>query len=248
MQGTQFGAFTLQHCIGRGATSVVYCAVEAETERTVVVKLLARALAFNAYARAQLLREIEQLAALHHPQIVPILQTGMYREQVYLILPHYTAGSLGQRMNRQWSLAETRELICQLIPPLEAAHAANLVHGRLKPSNILFAEDESPCVSDFGLTQLALANSGSWRSNALSITPYTAPEQRAGMPLNHATDVYALGVLVQQLTGHTDVAQAALAENPAERPTLSTFVSTLAIPPKTKWRNRILTQIANFRR
>ncbi len=248
-QGTKIGRFTLQNRIGSGATSVVYRAIEAESERVVAFKLLARALAFNAYARAQLQREIERLVTLQHPQIVPILQTGMYREQVYLISPFYAAGSLEAQMNGNWTLAAARVLVSQLAAPLDMAHAAGLVHGRLKSSNILFDDNAMPLICDFGLTQLELANSGSWRGNALNVTPYTAPEQLMGMSLDGRTDVYALGKLVRQLTQREDVAQAAVRENSAERPpTIANLAETLVDQPKVSWGQRIAQRVANLRR
>jgi serine/threonine-protein kinase PpkA len=249
MQGTRIGAFTVQERIGSGAISEVYAAIETETGRRVALKLLARALAFNAYARADLLREIEQLVKLRHPQIVPIMQTGMYREQAYLVLPYYAAGSLEKRMDRPWTLAEARSLIAQLAAPLDVAHAGMVVHGHLKPGNILFDEKDRPCVSDFGLMQLALANSAGWRDNAVTITPYSAPEQRAGNAYDGRADIYALGVLVQQLTGRNDVAKAARMENSAERPpTVAALAETLIDEPKPKWRERIFFRLANQRR
>lgn len=250
MHGTQIGAFTLQDRIGSGATSVVYRAIETETERPVAIKLLARALAFNAYARAQLMREIEQLVALQHPQIVPILQTGMYREQVYLVLPYYAAGSLAERIDRQWTLDEIRALVTQLAAPLDVAHAAKVVHGHLKPTNILFHANGVACVSDFGLGQLALANSGGWRGNALHMTPYSAPEQVAGMAFDGRADVYALGVLARQLTGRDDIARETMAENSADRPpTVSALTETLIEPAKNaKWYKDIYSRIVNLRR
>ena len=216
--GTQIGRYKLQNRIGGGLTSVVYRATETDSGREVALKLLARALAFSAYARADLKRDIERLAALNHPQIVPTLQTGMYREQVYLIQPYFTAGSLAERMGGEWTFSDARQLIEQLSAPLTAAHNADIVHGGLKPSNILFDSADTPHVSDFGLTQLTHANSGGWRGNALAQTPYTAPEQQGGRPLDPRVDIYALGMLFAKLTGDDAAVERVTSVDPNQRP------------------------------
>lgn len=199
-RGSEIGRFTIGERIGTGSASVVYTAHNREDGTDVALKLLARARLFNAYARATFRQEIETLTALAHPAIVPIYQFGQHREQIYLSMPYMRGGNLATRMAKgAVGLAETRAIIATLAPALDAAHAAGLVHGNLKPTNTLFDTMLQVAVSDFGASQQAGANSGMLRGRAMLQMTYASPEQIRDERLTARSDVYALTALIYHM-------------------------------------------------
>lgn len=201
--GMLLGRFTIQHALASGGNGATHFAIDNESGEQVVVKFLSRGLTFNAYARAQFRKHVEQLMALHQPSIVPILRFGQLREQTYLVLPHYKNGSLADRLHPKIvELNEIRRILCGIAPALDAAHAAGIVHGNLKPSNILFDGDDQPHVTDFGLDQAAFANSGLLRGRNLRTTGYLSPEQVREGRLDARSDTYALAIMMfEMVTG-----------------------------------------------
>ena len=145
--GMEIGRYTIQSPLASGGDGATYLATDNETGDTVVIKFLARALTFNAYARAQFRRDVEKLMALQQPRIVPILRFGQWREQTYQVMPYFQNGSLADRLHPQLStIIEAKRILEGIAPALDAAHAATIVHGNLKPTNILFdADDASSC-------------------------------------------------------------------------------------------------------
>lgn len=196
----EIGRYTLQDAIASGSNAASYLALDSETGKTVVIKFLARALTFNAYARGQFRRDVEKLMALKQPQIVPILRFGQLKEQTYLVSPYFPKGSLSDRLHPHIStLIEVKRILEGIAPALDVAHAAGITHGNLKPTNILFDANDVPYVADFGLDQAEMANSGLLRGRQFRGTGYLSPEQIRGERLTSRSDVYSLGVMMYEM-------------------------------------------------
>lgn len=200
--GSGVGRYTIVSRVGMGPTSVVYHAVEAEQNRAIALKFLARALTFNAYARAQFQQDVEALHQVAHPNIVPILHVGQHREQVYVAMPLLAGGSLAERLSAEpMPHLAARDILLPIAAALDAAHAAGQHHLNIKPSNILFHEGE-PHLSDFALGDLASANSGFLTGEGFYNASYASPEQCEGGDVDGRSDIYSLAILYfQMVTG-----------------------------------------------
>ena len=188
--GMEIGRYVIQSPLASGGNGATYLATDNETGGTVVIKFLARALTFNAYARAQFRRDVEKLMALQQPRIVPILRFGQWREQTYQVMPYFQNGSLADRLHPKLStIIEVKRILEGIAPALDAAHQASIVHGNLKPTNILFDAEDAPHVADFGLDQAEFANSGLLRGRNLRHTGYLSPEQVRGERLTGKSDI-----------------------------------------------------------
>ncbi|WP_345342849.1 protein kinase domain-containing protein [Rhodococcus olei] len=190
--------------IGRGGFGVVYRAVQTVLERTVAVKVLTAEL--DEENRERFLREQRAMGRLTgHPNIAAVLQVGTTEGgRPYLVMPHYSQGSLDARIRVHGPLTaeEVLRLGVKTAGALAAAHRAGIVHRDVKPANILLTDYGEPALADFGIAHIT----GGFETATGTVTgspAFTAPEVLGGEPPTPAADVYGLGAtLFAALTGH----------------------------------------------
>lgn len=225
----RLGEFRLTELLGAGGMGVVYRAVQESLGRDVAVKVIRPEHVYFPGARQRFRREVEIIARLQHPGVVPIYSVGEERGVPYFameLLRGATLEVLLQRVaGREVSELEGRDLapdpeepgylfegtweqaclrvVRQVAEALEHAHERGVVHRDIKPSNVLVTQDGSGRVVllDFGLA----GSEGSGRLTRtgarLGSLPYMSPEQArgGGQALRPATDIYSLGVVLYEL-------------------------------------------------
>ncbi len=208
--GGQLGSYLIESVIGRGGMSVVYRAVHSRLGTPVALKALAPELSSDDAFRERFLREAKMAAGIDHPNVIPIYDTGLCEDSLYIIMRYVSGGDLKTELVTAGPLSPERaiELLKPVGRALDAAHAHGLVHRDVKPANILLQRSESGEIehvylSDFGVTKHATSVSGLTKTGALVGTvDYMAPEQIEGQTVSAQTDIYALGCLFyQSLTG-----------------------------------------------
>jgi hypothetical protein len=200
---TRLGRYRIRRELGRGGMGVVYEAEDEGLGRRVALKTLHPELAATRRARERFLREARALAAVEHPNVVPIYYVGEEGGVPYAVMPLLHGETLQARLDRKGRLPveEVIRLGRDVADGLEAAHARGLIHRDLKPGNIwLDADSGRAVVLDFGL---AVPSDGPGPADRSAGTPtYMAPEQARGEPLDHRADLFALGaVLYRAATG-----------------------------------------------
>ncbi|MBN1287649.1 MAG: SUMF1/EgtB/PvdO family nonheme iron enzyme [Anaerolineae bacterium] len=150
-------------------------------------------------------REIEVLQKLNHPHIARYEDSGEREGAPYLVMPFYQRGALAQCVEAEGPLAlsEAVRILRQIADALHAAHTQNIIHRDVKPSNILFDDQNNAVLTDFGVAMVADATLQITATGTLLGTPmYAAPEQIRGDEVDVRTDVYSLGMtLYYMLTG-----------------------------------------------
>lgn len=187
--------------LGSGGMGVVYKALDLRLERTVALKFLNSEVAVSAKDRAQLLQEARSASALDHPNIGiihGIEETG--DGHVFIVMAHYDGETLAQRLLRCGSLPlpEALDFAVQIASGLSAAHARNVVHRDVKPSNILITTGDVAKIVDFGLARI-IASASATQSHVSGSLPYMAPEQILAEPVGPSCDVWALGIVTVQM-------------------------------------------------
>lgn len=189
--------------LGAGGMATVYLADDVRHRRNVAVKVLHPELAHHLGVE-RFLREIEIVARLQHPHIVPVFDSGEADGALYFVMPRIEGESLRARLEHDGKLAidEAVRLVREVADALEYAHSQGIVHRDLKPENILLSRGHA-LLADFGIarsdakdnrTQLTQAGS------SLGTPVYMSPEQAAGeADLGPASDVYALGCILYEL-------------------------------------------------
>ena len=204
--GTELAGYRIDRVIGRGGMSVVYLAEHARLERRVALKLLAPELADSERFRDRFLRESRLAASIDHPNIVPIYDADEADGTLFIAMRYVEGSDLKEviRSEGRIDLERTSAIVGQVASALDAAHALDLVHRDVKPSNVLLTPDDHVYVSDFGLTKRAVSVSGLTATGQLVGTiDYVAPEHIKGDPIDRRADVYSLGCMVVEcLTGH----------------------------------------------
>ena len=147
-------------------------------------------------------REIQVIARLQHPHIVPILAAGSADGALYYVMPFIGGETLRARVAREGSMpvADVARVLRELLDALAFAHSHGVIHRDIKPDNVLI-EAGHAVVADFGVAK-ALRESGTMTSAGYSLgTPaYMAPEQATADPTaDHRADLYAVGVLAYEL-------------------------------------------------
>jgi non-specific serine/threonine protein kinase len=211
------GPYRLLRELGHGGMGLLYEAEHIQLERKVALKLLAPKLAADPSFRERFVRESQLLAAMEHPNIIPIYDAGEVDGLLYIAMRLVEGSDLGHLIAREGPLPPelALSLLEQVASALDAAHARDLVHRDVKPANILVDEDRGRVfLTDFGVARWGRTEGGQTAIDAIVGTvDYAAPEQLQGGQVGPAADVYALGgVLFEALTGHrayerdTDVA------------------------------------------
>jgi hypothetical protein len=202
------GVYSLERELGRGGMSTVFLAQDLKHDREVALKVLRPDLA-SAVGSDRFLREIKVTAALNHPHILPLLDSGSIDDLVYYVMPYVTGGSLRDRLTNgnPLRLDEALTIARQVASALDYAHRMGVVHRDVKPENILFSEGLA-VVADFGIAQaVALADRPTLTRTGYPVGTlgYMSPEQAAGKTdLDSHTDVFSLGaVTYEMLVGQT---------------------------------------------
>ncbi len=202
----KIGRYEIRGKLKQGSIATLYRAYDPIAKREVAIKILPPEVLYQPRFRERFEREIQIIAALEHPAIVPVYDFGEEAEtaQPYFVMRLMSGGSLTNRLEKgPLSLAETIRIFYRLAPALDRAHAKDIIHRDLKPDNILFDEDGEPYLTDFGIAKLTETAGSITGSGVVGTPAYMSPEQAGGeKDIDGRSDLYALGVILfQMLTG-----------------------------------------------
>jgi serine/threonine protein kinase len=208
--GAAFADYVIDREFGRGGMSIVYRARERMPDRYVALKVLASELAHDDTFRKPFLAEPNLAAAIGHPNIIPIFDSGEAEGCLFMAMPLIDNGDLDSLIRREgWlRVGRTAAIISQAARGLHAAHSQGLVHRDIKPANLLLSlfdpivDEEHVYLADFGLAKRTEAGPRFRRESFMGTREYAAPEQIRGKRVDARTDVYALGCVIHEcLTG-----------------------------------------------
>ena len=203
-EGTVLGEYEILERLGSGGMGAVFKARHRQLHRVVAVKVVPTGSLSSEEERHRFRREASAAAALEHPGIVPIYETGEVPGQLcYFSMRLLPGGSLAENLERfEGEPRAAAELTETLARAVHHAHQRGLLHRDLKPSNVLLDDEGKPLVADFGLAFPLDADAGITQPGAAVGTPrYMSPEQARGdkAALSTATDVYSLGAILYEL-------------------------------------------------
>ncbi len=196
--------YRIERELGRGGMAVVYLARDLRHERRVALKVILPDSA-GAVGAGRFRREIRVTAALQHPNILPVFDSGITAGYSWYTMPYVAEESLRRRLDREGALPVSGAIALarEVADALAYAHAQGVVHRDIKPENILISGGHA-LVSDFGVARvLGPVDAGlTLAGSAVGSPAYMSPEQVAGDQVDGRSDVYALGcVLFEMLTG-----------------------------------------------
>jgi tRNA A-37 threonylcarbamoyl transferase component Bud32 len=195
--------YTIERELGRGGMATVYLANDLRHERKVAIKVLRPELAAVIGAE-RFLREIKTIAALQHPHILGLIDSGEVQGTAYYVMPYVEGESLRDRLTRekQLPITDAVRISTEVASALDYAHRHGVIHRDIKPENILL-HDGQALVADFGIS-LAISSAGGTRMTetgmSLGTPHYMSPEQAMGeREITVRSDVYALGCVAYEM-------------------------------------------------
>nr|WP_228481539.1 serine/threonine-protein kinase [Vibrio fluminensis] len=190
--------YLITHELGRGGMGVVYAACRADRrfEQKLAIKFLHHDMA-RIFDETMLFAEAQLLANLNHPNIAKVFDGGLHQKQVYIVMEYVDGRNLAElSAERTLNDDEKLRLFCQICSGVEHTHQKGIVHGDLKPENVLIDSEMHAKLIDFNLTQKIERTTTP--IFALS-KQYASPEQLAGEEVSPASDIFSLGELLKWL-------------------------------------------------
>ncbi len=200
--------YQIERELGQGGMAIVYLALQESLHRHVALKVIKPVLTTDAEFAARFLREGRIIAQLSDPHIVTVYDIASHEGTYYLSMEYLGGGTLQQRIREGMSPSETLIIARAIVGALHYAHERGIVHRDIKPQNILFRENGTSVLTDFGIAK-TLGSSTIMTRTGLSIgTPrYMSPEQIRGQGVDTRADLYSFGVLFyEMLTGNVPYA------------------------------------------
>lgn len=201
MLGSQVGRYHLTKLLGRGGMGAVFLGERADDFDHVAAIKLVRSDRASALAQERFARERQHLAQLNHPYIAHLIDGGRTPHGVSYLTMEYVDGVSVTRFVREQKLVlrDVVALFVKICSAVEAAHSNLIVHGDIKPANVLINEQGDPKLLDFGVAQV-LEGVDTDKRALRAMTPYYAsPEQLEGKRITQSSDVYSLGILLREL-------------------------------------------------
>jgi serine/threonine-protein kinase len=203
--GSVIAGYQVESVVGSGGIGVLYRARQLRLNRPVALKVVEPEVAADPVVRERLRREARTVAALDHPNVVPLYEAGEENGTVFIATRWVDGTELGTLINAEGPLEPHRaaRVAAQVASALEVAHEKGLVHRDIKPSNIILTSEDHAYLTDFGLTKRAASASGfTGAGQMLGTIDYVAPEQIEGGEADPRGDVYGLAcVLYEMLAG-----------------------------------------------
>jgi serine/threonine protein kinase len=229
--------YRVEQTMGTGAMGTVVLAHDIVLDRRVAVKVLADNLAADESFRQRFLREARLAARLCHPNVVQVFDAGE-NGRPFLVMEYVDGETVADRISRGSGLSdgEVLTLAADLSAGLAHAHAMGIVHRDVKPHNVLLGRDGVSKLTDFGIAR-ALEDHGLTEiGTVLGTAQFMAPDQAAGTPAGPPADVFALGAVLRHVAGDSlpagleALVEAALAPQPADRPSAAELSARLSAP------------------
>lgn len=209
--GERLGPYVIAGSVGSGGMGEVYRARDTRLDRDVAIKVIPASMARDPERVARFEREAKAVAALSHPNILTIHDTGKVGDTLFVVMELLAGETLGERLRQgPLPIRKACDVGGLVARGLSAAHDKGIVHRDLKPDNIFLTNDGQVKILDFGLARALTEPTGASETQAamtgagavLGTVGYMAPEQVRGLAVDSRADLFSLGiVLFEMLSG-----------------------------------------------
>ncbi|MFO1421500.1 MAG: protein kinase [Candidatus Competibacteraceae bacterium] len=196
--------YQIERELGQGGMAIVYLALQESLHRHVALKVIKPILTTDEEFAQRFLREGRIIAQLSNPHIVTVYDIAAHDNTYYLSMEYLSGGTLQQRIREGLPLEEALPIARAIASALNYAHHRGIIHRDIKPQNILFRDNDTPVLTDFGIAKTLGSTTVMTRTGLSLGTPrYMSPEQIRGQPVDARADLYSFGVLFHEmLTGN----------------------------------------------
>ncbi len=198
--GSQLGHFKILDRIGGGGMGTVYRALDESLQRYVAIKTLRKIVGAGNTEMQRLFQEARAQARINHPHVAHIYYVGHDAETPYLAMELVGQETLAHRMQKgPLPFHLIVHIAKQITAALQAAAQYDIVHGDIKPANVLMVDERTVKLSDFGLAH-RLSEVGPESRTTVGTPDYMPPEATTGAKIDHYGDMYSLGVALFAMT------------------------------------------------
>ena len=209
--GQEIGEYKILRRLGKGGMGEVYLAQDIRLERQVALKFLSPEFVGDNWARRQLIKEAQAVAALDHPNICPVHGIEEIGEHSFIVMQYVEGETLADLIRaRSLTTSEVVQLARQIISAIAEAHAHGIIHRDLKPKNIMVTPAGIVKVLDFGLAKTInkrqsamMKGDSSSHVSQVNVIPgtvaYMSPEQLRGEKLDYRSDIFSLGTVFYEM-------------------------------------------------
>lgn len=201
--GRTINGYEMLDVVGRGGMATVYRAQQVSMNRLVAVKVLPEKYVNDDTYIQRFEQEVAIVSKLEHRNIVPVHDYGEFNGRPYIVMRYMAGGSVDDMLDKGPLDIETIvNIIEQIAPALDYAHSKNVLHRDLKPSNVLMDDGGGAYLTDFGIARVLgdQGNKGITTQGVVGTPSYMSPEQAQGLSLDGRSDLYALGVMLFELS------------------------------------------------
>ena len=196
--------YKIEKQLGKGGMARVYLALHEGLDRHVAIKVMSKELDDDDTAYSErFISEARIVAKLNHVNIITVFDVGVHDGHHYIAMELVPGENLDDRIKKGMSEQEALIIMKQIASALDFAHSKHIIHRDIKPENILFREDGTAILADFGIAKATESTSKMTATGTVIGTPhYMSPEQAQGQEVGPYSDFYSLGVVFyEMLTG-----------------------------------------------
>lgn len=201
-QDTQIDQYRIQRLINRRKYTAVYRAHHPKLNRDIALKLFKPVTPPSPELTATFQQEAQRIVTLKHPNIIRFFDYGAYRDMYYVVMEWITGASLRDSLSAQPSGLDRNDslrIFSQIARAVAYAHEQDLVHGNIKPDNVLLDAGQRPILTDFSIPCLNSASHAPTTSSSQRAAAYLSPQQAQGQRPSPACDIYVLGILLYEM-------------------------------------------------
>ena len=238
----QLGRYRIKHELGRGAMGVVYEAQDPLLDRTVALKtiILSREMEGREEFHQRFFLEAKAAGKLNHPNIITIHDFGEEGDLAFMAMELLKGVELRDRLAEStMPVIDALDIAQQVADGLGYAHDEGVIHRDIKPSNIMLMPRGQVKIMDFGIARMRSTDHKTKTGIVMGTPRYMSPEQVAGLPVDHRSDIFSLGIVLYEM-----LTRASLFAGEDTVQILHNVSTTEHVPPSRL--NRELPQLVDF--
>ncbi len=199
MIGREVGPYRITEKIGQGGMGIVYKGFHVKLEQEVAIKVLAPEFSHDPAMRDRFIHEAKTQARISHPNVVNVFNYVEDDGNLFLVMEYIRGETLENRLKKTGKQHNAGPVCLSVLSALEFMHARGIIHRDIKPGNIMFLEDGSVKVMDFGIAKVAGEKGQTKTGMRLGTLWYMSPEQIRGEEASVSSDLYSVGVTLYQM-------------------------------------------------
>ncbi len=190
--------YDIAKLLAKGGMAAIYIAEQRSLQRQVVLKFLNPKL--DESIRKRFIDEGRIIASLEHPNIITVYDVVSTEKYDFIAMEYLEGGDLDRALSKGIDIFQALDILSKIAAALHVVHKQGIIHGDIKPGNIIFRKNGCPVLVDFGISHQSEPKKEIHSSGEVYASPsYASPELIQGRPFDYRTDLYSLGIMMYEL-------------------------------------------------